>query len=631
MIIDNKKNLDVLINRLLPDKYVGTTFEKVVKNFLKNISKQHQYIDHFTNRFDIEKIETDYSQDELDSYVTQYTNVLKDILNIEYPNLLENGVFANGCNFWQVVLEETNPLNNKKQLLYFTGKNSYTKNNTTFLFDSTNRFFKFTKTEHNYTQWNYLIQNDSFSGTGEKYEVYFEVEDIDSNASLYVYTITKFEDLEKVTPVYYTNQTGKHTFRINLANYTLNNENNLIFKFNGSVKLKYIKTCEFDRINKEDIAVLSSQIIQNKGRLGLYTFLFNLLQNLGGDSNTDLSININENEVIGTDTKPRITISEVYQSSITNIKYGDIKENGNQYTFSGQDFYEAGHAFKEYVTTYNSDKVVPFIYKIDATFSQDVFNKYILPIAHPVGWEIIYNIYKLVELSDKLNASNFTEIDNSTYTHRILWSLNSSKQKVYDYDSLQLQEDKLSEISFINNGGDTISTPTELNEYYFKDSSVENFVMPSFFSNDTFLEKIDFSVFGGSDTITMPISEPYFKTYSALPQIIDDYEETYELVYGDDIYYDFGEDLTYSDSGTYRKNNDAINIVVLSNYSYTSSSISANLVKNSTIVKKIQNYGHGIDNACYIFIGTNINGVNLQNVNFESADWYNLDNRQPSV
>ena len=144
MIIDKKKNLEVLIERLIPDKYSGTTFEKVVKNFLKNISKQHQCIDHFTNRFDIEKIETSYNQDELNSYVSQYTAVLEDILNIEYPNLLTNGTFANGCQFFELKTEIKNPLDNSKLFISYTDKDSFNRKNITFLFDAKNRFFKFT-------------------------------------------------------------------------------------------------------------------------------------------------------------------------------------------------------------------------------------------------------------------------------------------------------------------------------------------------------------------------------------------------------------------------------------------------------------------------------------------------------
>jgi len=49
MIIDKQKNLSILSDRLLPDKYKGSTFEKVVKSYLSFISEQHTYVNHFTN------------------------------------------------------------------------------------------------------------------------------------------------------------------------------------------------------------------------------------------------------------------------------------------------------------------------------------------------------------------------------------------------------------------------------------------------------------------------------------------------------------------------------------------------------------------------------------------------------
>lgn len=625
MIIDKKKNLEVLIERLIPDKYSGTTFEKVVKNFLKNISKQHQYIDHFTNRFDIEKIETSYNQDELNSYVSQYTAVLEDILNIEYPNLLTNGTFANGCQFFELKTEIKNPLDNSKLFISYTDKDSFNRKNITFLYDAKNRFFKFTKVEHDFNEWNYLIQNNAFNGTKNKYEVSFEIEEIDSSTILEVYCVTNFENLQKVNYDYVTNEKGKHKFRIDLNNYILNDDNNLTFRFNGSVKLKYLKVTEFDRIDKEDIQILSTQIIQNKGRLGLYTLLFNLLQNLGSDSNTSLFISINENEVIGTDTKPRINISEVYQNSKSNIKYGDIKDGAVPYSFAGQDFYETGHAFKEYVTTYNSDKVIPFLYRIDATFSQDVFDQYILPIAHPTGWEIWYNIYKLIELTDKYNASNFVELDQSTYEHNILFWLNSSKQKVYDFDDLPIQTEIYKDINLHNLDIDTINNLSETENFYQKDSMFDNIDL-SFFSKDTFFE-IPYL----EEILSYYDSEVSFKNVTKSPVTNEVFSESKELVYGASVEYDFGDELEYNDDETYETlRTDSISVRIIPNVSYDSSVTGANLFSNISIVKKVMNYGVGIDNNFYLYLGATNTGINLTTIDYEtSPSWFNLDKRVP--
>ena len=625
MIIDKKKNLEVLIERLIPDKYSGTTFEKVVKNFLKNISKQHQYIDHFTNRFDIEKIETSYNQDELNSYVSQYTAVLENILNIEYPNLLTNGTFSNGCQFFELKTEIKNPLDNSKLFLSYTDKDSLNRKNITFLFDAKNRFFKFTKTEHDFNEWNFLIQNNAFNGTKNKYEVSFEIEEIDSSTILEVYCVTNFENLQKVKYDYVTNEKGKHKFRIDLNNYILNDDNNLTFKFNGSIKLKYLRVTEFDRIDKEDIQILSNQIIQNKGRLGLYTFLFNLLQNLGSDSNTSLSISINENEVIGTVTKPRINISEVYANSKSNIKYGDIKDGAVPYSFAGQDFYETGHAFKEYVTTYNSDKVIPFLYRIDATFSQDVFDQYILPIAHPTGWEIWYNIYKLIELTDKYNASNFVELDQSTYEHNILFWLNSSKQKVYDFDALPIQTEIYKDINLHNLDIDTINNLSETENFYQKDSMFDNIDL-SFFSKDTFFE-IPYL----EEILSYYDSEVSFKNETKSPVTNEVFSESKELVYGASVEYDFGDELEYNDNETYETlRTDSIRVRIIPNVSYDSSVTSANLFSNISIVKKVMNYGVGIDNNFYLYLGATNTGINLTTIDYEtSPSWFNLDKRVP--
>ncbi len=100
MIIDNPKSLRVLLDRLIPDKFKGTTFEKIVDNMLKNLSDQHQYIDHFTNRFDIAKIENDHNDEELKTYTNQYLNILSRIIDIEYPTLVKNGKFISSKDFW---------------------------------------------------------------------------------------------------------------------------------------------------------------------------------------------------------------------------------------------------------------------------------------------------------------------------------------------------------------------------------------------------------------------------------------------------------------------------------------------------------------------------------------------------
>lgn len=414
MIIDNIKHLELLSTRLIPEKFSGTTFERIIKNFLTNINTQYQYIDHFTNRMDINKIETTYNDTEINSYVDQYTYILKKIMNIDYPNLIKNGEFRSGIDFWGTELKY-------KTIEVKSGLNIKTKTILVGQYNILNESFVYTRNTIDYSIYDKLYQDQVIGGDKNNFEISFTVTYIDPQATLKVYA--GVVDNNNLMVSYSTSTIGLHTFRISFDNYeryTGDDKTKLIFEFNGSVTIKNIFVQEYGRIQKNDLQLLASQLIQNKGKLSSYVFLFNLLTNLGSQSNLDLAINIDQWENASAFTKPRINISEIFLPARQNIKYNEtITKDGDDYKyfFGRQGEYEVGGIFKEYVSSYNIEKVVPFKYQIDATFSNDIFEEYIMPIVHPVGWEILYNVYKLVEMVDSFETiPQFSEVDLSKYS-----------------------------------------------------------------------------------------------------------------------------------------------------------------------------------------------------------------------
>jgi hypothetical protein len=707
MIIDQQKTLELFVDRLLPDKYKDTTFEKVVASFLKQLNNDYQYIDNFTNRFDIDKIDIENDDSELDSFIKQYASVIQDITNIVYPNLITNNLFDYGYQFWGVKVPVFNSKTATTTVYEYYDRDTFSIGGNIFRFDRIKNNFVFSKvTTRNNNIWYTLEQDQVFSGDKTKFEISFDVDSI--QAGTFVKVFCGQENDGKLVHSYIASSTGTHRFRIDYnttSRSTGAEATKFTFQFNGNVTISNITVTEYGRIEKEDIQVLSAQITQNKGRLGLYTFLFNLLKNLGSQENLDLTVKVDENDVVSADTQPRITISEIYQSTRSNIKYGEINPNTlSPYTLAGQEFYDKGYAFKEYVTSYNVDEVVPFIYKLDATFAKEVFERFILPIAHPVGWNIIYNVFKLVEAVDRLPS--FSEVDNSKYYHNVLFYEGVSS-RVYDADTLGLLNDNdlkdIRTISFehdevnilnaytnienvtvtmkLNNIGtdsDTVNSATELDLSKYFDTIVMDtydgidtlssqtetyadkfYEAPlhedtldaiSFYYNaesikynlnsDTVnaLTELDLSLYnyllnmslyGGYDIVIMQEDE-ITHTTSRSSSLEDEANTTFAMVFGDNnLFFDEGSDMTFGGVQETLEN-DSIGINAIPVITYYSSNTNANLVHNETYVLKIVNYGHGIDNNRYLYIGENTSSVNLSQVDFKvTANWFNVDKRIP--
>jgi len=383
MQITNTNTLDIFLERFLPAKFKGTTFEKVIKSYLQFISNHQTLVDNFTNKIDLNKIDIKYSSTELLPYIKQYGNIVYDIINIKYPNLLLNGDFGDTipANYWTI--------NNVKGP---TDTDSYHVQD-----------YQFSYTNTNYNNYITLEQDYIKKIITKKYEVYLTVDSI--NVTGYSYIDVFFI---KNLPVLHISAPGTYSVRIDENTLTSTdilpdtnvNSKKFIIKGNCSFTISNIQVKEYDRLTKDDIDILIKELSVNKGNVNSFKFLFQLLNNLGTDSATDSYMITNEYDITTQSPNIKVDVQEVSNGLNKNIRYGYNNGIIPYYHLNGQKIYDRGYAFTSNTSNNDLNAVVPFLYKIDATFPQIVYNKYIKPILHPTGWDVIYNLYSLNELVD---------------------------------------------------------------------------------------------------------------------------------------------------------------------------------------------------------------------------------------
>jgi len=530
MKITDNSDLSILSDRLLPDRFRGTSFEKLVETFLKTLNPQHNLMNNFLNQIDVDYIETIYGDDEVKRYTSQYVSLLSDMMNISYPTLILNGNFSskNPSEFW-----------------------SYTENFGTFGFSGNSVQYQY---NGDVSQFDKLFQSFVFSSDKHKYEISFEVSDAEfqSKEKILVYPGTS-------DPYYEVNKNGKHKFRIDFNTQKRAETESDVLKFtsNISFNMKNIVVTEYERINTRDLSILASELVRNKGKKEAYQLLFDLLNNLGSQGNLDNYIKIDEFDKYVTSVKPIVHISEISVDVNSNIKYSELKNATDMYRFDSSGEYEKGRYFLESDSEFSKELIEPFIYKVTATFDEQVFREYIMPVVHPIGWEIIFDVFSLIELIDKVKSltdesieyrelelplHEFKKIDGDSIVsdEDVLVTLDGEMHLEQDFDieydtvnAPSIIENYISEYNF---GFDMIDALSDINSVRYE-------------LNEILLELVD----DLSDNISVSKDD----TSNLYDNVADDFIR--HLTYGSNIYYDDSTDSSkYGD--TYIINNDMLDI-----------------------------------------------------------------------
>lgn len=165
------------------------------------------------------------------------------------------------------------------------------------------------------------------------------------------------------------------------------------------------------------------EIVEHKGLKKVYVYLIKLV--LARTIDNDYHIYVDENDDLGyvereleilenviteglwivgdtnqTPSEETLAIAEKlgYTGTIeTGIIIGGVANGGNKLQ------HEIGYYVSDSsVRKTNKSNISPFSYTARGTFRKDLFKKYMVPINHPMGWDINYELYSKLEMDDTL-------------------------------------------------------------------------------------------------------------------------------------------------------------------------------------------------------------------------------------
>jgi hypothetical protein len=349
MKITNFNDLSVLTERFTANKFYDSTFYELVKSYLgkKGISKQYNVINNFLNLIDPKSLDTQESKviiAEKDQTHFVFDNISKFVF------VEKNGV--------QISTE-----------LYDIDY----KNNTVIINASVAELQYKTKLDLNEE---YIIKNNIDLAALGYYNVDLSNSDNFSDEFLVpdIYVFKFFsKDFEKFIEQY-------APIISNLLKL------NIMFSYDNPYKVLRTIYEMVDKKGMKDVYYYLSKTISFKQDSEfdmLHTFI---------DKHDIMSYTTRELEILeSSETRKLWYVNVIHDLDVEPIRIGSRNK------------YQLGYKISDSnLVTNNSSNITPFVYIAKGTFSKKVFNDYFLEINHPMGWDIIYELYQKLEVEDAL-------------------------------------------------------------------------------------------------------------------------------------------------------------------------------------------------------------------------------------
>lgn len=147
----------------------------------------------------------------------------------------------------------------------------------------------------------------------------------------------------------------------------------------------YLNQFDFDEDIPKDSMInlvkVSKSLSVRKGTISLYSILVKLLVYLLSDLSSQFLIKTNELKTATDESLIKQLEEELETLEINNLnegysEYYNYDLNGNEQEFDD--------------TSSNNENIIPFKYSFKSIYTIEVFEKYIKPFAHPIGWEVLY-------------------------------------------------------------------------------------------------------------------------------------------------------------------------------------------------------------------------------------------------